>query len=198
MSDELTVTAPKSFAPCPVGSHPAVAVDVVDLGETMESYMNNPPQRKHKVAIVFQVDELNPDTGKRYEPSIELTASFGPKANLRKFLGNWRGKPYGDNEAETVGAPLHKLVGVNAILNIQHKTSISTERLYAVIASIAPPMKGMAKMTPLSYTRSEHWAKRKEDYRAKVQEAERTQLTPAAADYSVNPLAEEDSSDLPF
>jgi hypothetical protein len=200
MPDNVTVKAEKGFLPCPEGTIQAVAVDVIDLGETMESYKNEPPQKKHKVAIVFQADELNPDTGKRFEPSIELTASFGRKANLRKFLGDWRGKPYTDEEAEGTGAPLHKLVGVNAILNIQHKTSVGAGRLYALIASISPPMKGMGKMTPLDYTRSAHWEKRKEDYCAKVLEAERAHLTPAAANAAEYPAPEdEDESDsLPF
>ncbi len=197
MSDEITVKMDKQYLPCPEGSQAAVAVDVIDLGETVESYQGQTPHLSHKVAIVFQADEENADTGKRYEPSAEFTASFGQKAKLRKFLGDWRGKPYTDEEA-TTGAPLHKLVGVNAILNVQHKTS-GAGRVYAIIASIAPPMKGMVKLAPNGYVRSEHWAKRKEDYRMKVAEFRRA-LAPAMAGGD-GPEPEppiDDDDDLPF
>jgi hypothetical protein len=167
MSDTITVKMERQFTPCPEGSQHAVCVDVIDLGEAVESYQGQAPRLARKVALVFQTDEENAETGKRYEPSIEVTASFGQKAKLRKFLSDWRGKPYTDEEA-LAGAPLHKLEGVNAILNVQHKTS-GAGRVYALIASIAPPMKSMVKIEPSSYTRSDHWAKRKEEYRAKAE-----------------------------
>lgn len=200
MPDQITVKDEgKSLTPCPEGSRHAVCVDVIDLGETMESYQGNPPERKHKIALVFQAAEQNPDTGKPFEPSIEFTASFGPKANLRKFLANWRGKPYTDEEARS-GAPLHKLVGVNAIINVQHKTS-AAGRLYAIIASIAPPMKGMVKLAPtVGYERSEHWGRRKQEYRTLVAAQASVQASPFGApnfDEVPEPLQAEDD-DLPF
>jgi hypothetical protein len=199
MPDQLTVKDEgKSFTPCPEGSQHAVCVDVIDLGETMESFQGNAAEKKHKVALVFQTDEENADTGKRYEPSVEFTVSFGPKANLRKFVGNWRGKPYSDEEARESGAPLHKLVGVNAILNIQHKTS-GAGRLYAIIASVAPPMKNMAKIVPHHYERSEHWAKRKEEYAGKVREHERlTSPVGEVPNFDDPPPQFDGPDDLPF
>jgi hypothetical protein len=201
MADEITIKDDgKKFTPCPEGSQHAVCVDVIDLGETMESFQGNPPEKKRKIALVFQTDEENGETLKRYEPSIEFTASFGTKANLRKFLGNWRGKPYTDEEAQQTGAPLHKLVGVNAILNVQHKTS-GAGRVYAIIASIAPPMKGMVKLVPASYERSEHWAKRKAEYAEKVAQAG-TGRTPVngAAPYGdePEPVQVPPDDDMPF
>ena len=200
MPDQITVKDEgKSFTPCPEGSQHAVCVDVIDLGETMESYQGGTPERKHKIALVFQTDERNADTGKRYEPSIEFTASFGPKANLRKFLGNWRGKPYGDDEARAEGAPLHKLVGVNAILNIQHKTS-KQERKYAIIASVTPPLKSMPKLVPDGYERSEHWERRKQDYRTLVAAQANVQASPFGAPNFEEPPPplQDDDDDLPF
>ena len=200
MADELTVKDEgKSYTPAPEGAQHAVCVDVIDLGDTMESFQGGTPERKHKVALVFQTDEENPETGKRFEPSIEFTVSFGAKSNLRKFLGNWRGKPYSDEEARATGAPLHKLVGVNAILNIQHKTS-GAGRLYAIIASVTPPLKSMPKLVPHKYERSEHWAKRKEEYAAKVREHEQ-RTAPVGAAVNFNDLPEPlepVDDDLPF
>ena len=133
----------------------------------------------------------------RYEPSIEFHAFFGPKGKLRKMLDGWRGKVYSDEEA-LAGAPLHKLVGVNAILNVIHKTS-KAERTYAVIESILPPMKNQIKLVPNGYERSAHWAKRKEEYAAGVATYKANQPAPAT-DYDEMPAAlqADDASDLPF
>lgn len=203
MSDTITVKMDqnqKAFTPAPVGTHHAVCVDVIDLGETVEQYQNEAPRLTYKVALVFQTDEENPDTGKRYEPSIEFTASFGQKAKLRKMLGGWRGKPYSDEEA-LAGAPLHKLVGVNAMLSILHKTS-KAERTYAVIDAIGSPMKGLPKIVPAKYERSEHWAKRKEEYSAKVATFKGSQAAAGnhAEDFADFPAALQDDGDssLPF
>lgn len=203
MSDQITVKmdqTQRSYAPCPAGTHLGVCVDVVDLGEAVEQYQSEPPRLTYKVALVFQTDEENPETGKRYEPAIEFTASFGPKAKLRKMLAAWRGKPYSDEEALR-GAPLHKLVGVNAILNVVHKVS-KQDRTYAVIEAINPTMKGQAKIIPFGYERSEHWAKRKEDYAAKVAEYRHSLATaaipPAGFDEMPAALANDVDDGMPF
>jgi hypothetical protein len=198
MSDQVTVKmdqGQRQFTPTPVGTHHAVCVDIIDMGESVEQYQDQAPYLTHKVVLVFQADEQNAETGKRYEPSIEFTATFGPKSKLRKMLGAWRGKPYSDEEA-MAGAPLHKLLGVNAMLNVLHKTS-KAERTYAVIDSISPPMKSLPKIVAHEYTRSEHWAKRKEEYAAKVAAFK---TAPPAPNFNELPpaLQPEDDSDLPF
>jgi hypothetical protein len=213
VSDQVTVKmdeSTRSFTPCPVGTHHAVCVDVVDLGETVDQYQDQPARLVHKIALVFQTDDENAETGKRYEPSIEFTIgteyergegvknTFGPKSKLRKMLGGWRGKPYTDEEARS-GAPLHKLEGVNAMLNVLNKTS-AQDRVYAVIDSISPPLKALPKIVPSNYTRSEHWARRKEEYARKVEEFKAAHPVPVVAqNYENMPAALADDSDsLPF
>jgi hypothetical protein len=88
--------------------------------------------------------KINPETGKPFEISERFTVSMGEKANLRKFLGQWRGKTYTNAEAEE-GAPLHKLEGVNALVQIGHNTSEATGKTYANIISIMPLPKGNAQ-----------------------------------------------------
>jgi hypothetical protein len=214
VSDQVTVKMDEnasSFRPCPVGTQHAVCVDVVDLGESVDQYQDQPAKLVHKIALVFQADDENPETRKRYEPSIEFTigteyergqgirGTFGPKSKLRKMLGGWRGKPYTDEEAKA-GAPLHKLVGVNAMLNVIHKTS-GAGREYAVIESISPPMKSLPKLVPHNYERSDHWQRRKDEYARKVAEFKETHPVPvtAGADYNQLPAAlQDDGDDLPF
>jgi hypothetical protein len=151
----------RTWAKAPEGSHRCVLVDVIDLGLQQESYMGGPVKLVHKCALVWQIDAINPDTQKPFEMSKEFTVSMGEKANLRKFLGIWRGKSYTDAEAAE-GAPLHKLYGVNGIMQIEHKQSKSNpDRTYAAIVSVTAAPKGMEKIAPgQDYERSEHWSEK--------------------------------------
>jgi hypothetical protein len=178
----------KEWAKAPEGQHQGVLVDVIDLKMHPNVYMGVQKGMVHKCALVFQIDEINPDTGKRFELSRDFTVSMGEKANLRKFLGVWRGKSYTDQEAEE-GAPLHKLEGVNALIQVEHKQSKSNpDRSYANIVSVTGIPKGLAKIAPKDYERSEHWAK-------KIGESDR----PADVSFDDFPAALEDGDDdLPF
>lgn len=165
MADEIVVRdeGGGTFAPHPDGSFMAVCADVIDLGEKVETYPGTPERLVRKCVIVWQTGERNEDTGKPYELTKEFTLSFNEKASLRKFLGLWRGKTYTDEEARA-GAPLHKLVGVNAMLLVEHKVS-AKGRTYANIMSITPPPKGVAsRFAATDYVRAEFWAQRKEAY----------------------------------
>ena len=72
MADNITITQQKSskFTPCPAGVHAAVCVDVIDLGPTVHTYGDEDPYEVYKIALVYQVDETNLDTGKRFEPYV--------------------------------------------------------------------------------------------------------------------------------
>jgi hypothetical protein len=147
----------KAWAKAPEGSHIAVLVDVIDLGMRSETFPGQAPRMVHKCALVWQIDEVNPDTGKRFEMSKEFTVSMGEKANLRKFLSTWRGRSYTDAEAAE-GAPLHKLYAVNGLMQIEHKQSKSNpDRTYANIVSVVALPKNVQKIAPDGYERSEHW-----------------------------------------
>jgi hypothetical protein len=190
MLDEITAKAEpsKPWAKASEGQAQCVLVDVIDLGMQMEQYMNEAPKAVHKCALVWQIDEVNPDTGKPFEMNKEFTVSMGGKANLRKFLGVWRGKTYTDAEA-TEGAPLHKLYGVNGLMQIEHKQSKQNpERTYAQIVSVTTLPKSMGKIKPTDdYERSAHWAEK---------------LAKAVDDDDAPPPDEngqfEDANDLPF
>ena len=167
--DQVTAKADpeKAYAKPPEGSHICVVVDGVDLGMQQETYPGKPTRLVHKYAIVWQIDEINPDTitevtpkGKRFEVSKEFTVSMGEKANLRKFLATWRGKSYTDAEAAE-GAPLHKLYGAPGLMQIEHKQSKSNaDRTYTNVISVVKLPKGVAPIQPLDYVRSEHWKER--------------------------------------
>lgn len=165
--DQITAKADasKTWAKASEGQAQCVLVDVINLGMHPESYMGGPTRMTHKCALIWQIDEINPDTMKPFEMSKEFTVSMSEKANLRKFLGMWRGKTYSDEEALEKGAPLHLLYAVNGFMQIEHKQSKSNpERSYATIVSVTPLPKGMKKMEPLEYTRSDHWKEKIKQY----------------------------------
>ena len=196
MADEITIRDDsKPYTPCPEGQHLAVCADVILLGDKVESYPGNPPKVVKKLALVYQVDEINPDTGKRFEISTEKTVSMNEKAGLRKWLEAWRGKAYSDQEAKEKGVQPHKMVGVNALLAVAHKTS-GKGKLYANAMNIAPIHKSMTPIAVEGYERGEFWTKRKEEYAKQVADFLRAagQDGPPPSDYH----PEDEDDDLPF
>ena len=196
--DMLTVKdTSTSFTPAPEGQHLAVAVDVIDLGERVEQFQGQPAKVVHKVAIVYQIDEVNPDTGKPFEVAVEKTVSFNAKAGLRKWVEAWRGKAYTDEEARKSGAPLHKMVGVNALITVEHKTS-KTNRVYALATNISPKPKQIDAIPATGYERAEYWQKRKEEYATGVA-THRALQQQAPNGYDEMPAAlQDEEDDLPF
>lgn len=218
MPDQITVkmdpNSNKTYPLCPPGPQHAVCVDVIDLGWTADQYQNQPIRVIRKAVLVFQTDEQSPESGKRFEPSAEFTieqelvdddgtvkvvTTFGARSKLRQFLDKWRAKDYTDEEAKA-GAPLHKLVGVNAMLNIMHKQSkANPDRTYAVIEGATGIPKALPKIQPADYTRSEHWEKRKAEYAEKLAAYRATHTGGAAVNMDELPPALQDpDDDLPF
>jgi hypothetical protein len=169
MADSYITDAPAngggSFAPAPEGSARAVCVDGIYLGARLDQFPGRPVKIVDKYAFVFQVDEINPDTNKRYEVSKEFTISMHEKATLRKFLSQWRGKAYTDEEAK--GFDLARVVGACGISTITHQTS-SAGRVYGKLMSMTPMVRGMAKLEPVGYERAAYWEERKAEYKAEV------------------------------
>jgi hypothetical protein len=157
--DPITAKAApqRDFAKPPEGQHQGVLVDVIDLGMQPNTFNGQTNGFVHKCALVWQIDAINSETSKPFEVSKEFTVSMGEKANLRKFLGQWRGKSYSDAEAEA-GAPLHKLYGINAMLAVEHKQSkANPDRSYVNILSATALHKSAEKLEPLDYKRADWW-----------------------------------------
>lgn len=166
MADEVTASNEGgSFAPHPAGQFPARCVDVLNMGEKVEQYQDNPKKMVKKCALVFVTGEKR-DDGTPDTVSAEFTISMGERANLRIFLENWRGKSYTDEEADA-GVPIHKLEGQPALLTVEHKRS-GKGRNYAKIKTVAALPKQMLDAAPTSegYKRAEWWETRKKEYAA--------------------------------
>jgi hypothetical protein len=197
MADTITARgADSKFRPHPDGQFVAQCVDAIDLGEKVEDYPGTPEKLAHKCALVFRTGEKNPETGDLIDIAQEFTVSMGEKANLRKALESWRGKPY--TEAQIAeGVPIHKLTGNYALIAVAHKQS-GKGRTYAFIQSIVPvpaAMRGTLPSFP-AYTRADYWQTRKEEYATAANAFRAKHAAPPSDDFEY--ATADDDADLPF
>jgi hypothetical protein len=122
------------FKPHPEGIHPAVCVDVMDLG-LVETEFQGQKRLVNKVKLVFESEQKLED-GTTCTVSRNFTASLHPKAKLADFLGKWRGRAV--TPGETVD--LAKLIGANCTLVISHQQNMSGKTYASIDAVSAMPI----------------------------------------------------------
>lgn len=138
-----TSSTPKE--PIEAGLHIARCYKMVQIGTVSENVLGKITIMQ-KVRIGFEFPELTKvfNEEKGPQPLVfeqEYTLSMGEKANLRKMLTSWRGKPFSEDEAKAFD--ITKLIGVPCLINITHKASKSDPaKLYEQISGITPLMKG--------------------------------------------------------
>ena len=126
------------FKPHPEGIHPAVCVDVMDLG-LVETEFQGQKKMVNKVKLVFESEQKTEDGKANCTVSKNFTASLHPKAKLAEFLGKWRGRPV--NPGETID--LAKLIGACCTLVISHQQNLSG-KTYAAIDAVSKPTRKVA------------------------------------------------------
>lgn len=198
MSDQITAKGSESkFKAHPEGQYVGQCVDTIDLGEDVHDFPGDEKYLKHMCALVFRTGERNEQTGTYIDVAREFTVSMGDKANLRKFLEQWRGKPY-DASQIADGVPLDKLTGNFGLLTIAHRKS-GKGRTYAnITACVGIPKQMAASAVPFGeYFREPYWETKKKDY---AEKAARFAAESAVSneDFSDYPGAPEDDDDLPF
>ena len=125
------------FKPHPEGIHPAVCVDVMDLG-LVETDFQGQKKMVNKVKLAFESEQKTED-GKNCTVSKNFTASLHPKAKLAEFLGKWRGRPVVPGET----IDLAKLLGASCTLVISHQQNMAG-KTYASIDAVSKPTKKVA------------------------------------------------------
>jgi len=145
------------FKPHPEGIHPAICVDVVDLG-LVETEFQGQKRMVNKVKVVFESEQKTED-GKACTVWKNFTASLHPKSNLSAFIGKWRGRPVLPGESIS----LDKLVGACCTLVISHQKNLSG-KTYAAIDAVSKPTK---KVTPSGTYDPEAARQRYADWKAK-------------------------------
>lgn len=131
----------KAFTPHPAGQYRFVCADIHDEGTRP-----GPFGAKHQVRIVFVSELLNEQDPERrpFEHSQWFTLSLNEKSNLRKFLEQWRGIAFTEEQIQE-GWDITKVVGANAYVQILHKKK-EAGGIKPVIASIMKLPKGMKGM----------------------------------------------------
>lgn len=122
----------------PVGLHPAVCCDVIDLG-----LQDTPFGKKHKVALRWQIAEKKSD-GKRFVVRKSFSASLDKRATLRKDLESWRGKSFSNAEAEKLD--LEVLLGKPCTLQLVEAPG-RDGTVYVNVATVMPLAKGFEVLT---------------------------------------------------
>ena len=146
----VVVSAGKQFTPAPDGVHPGVCCDIVDLG-MVQTQWEGKKRVSHKVYLVWQIEAVNDETGKRFTVRRRYTASLHEKADLRKDLQSWRGKPF--TEPELAAFDLDKVLGVGALLNIVH--TMKDGSTWANVEAIMPLPKGQKALAVEDYIREQ-------------------------------------------
>lgn len=204
MSDTILARGSESkFKPHPIGQYVGQCVDTINLGEKVQDFPGSTPYLALACALVFRTGEKNEETGDYIDIAKEYTVSMGERANLRKDLEQWRGRPYTKEQIEE-GVPLDKLTGNFALLTVSHRTS-GKGRTYANITAIVGVPKQMvaACVKYTDYARAEFWETKKNEYAEAAArfKAENEQQSKGRGgdDYEDFPGAlEDEDDDLPF
>lgn len=198
MADTLVAKGSDAkFMPHPEGQFLGQCVDAIDMGHKVEDFPGTPKKLAQKCVLVFRTGEVNPETAEFIDIAREFSLSMGEKSNLRKFLEQWRGKPYTTEQIKQ-GVPLHKLVGQHGLLTVAHRVS-GQGRTYANIAACVGIPKQMAGSVVAydNYERADYWQTRKEEYQ-KAAEAFLAESA-TAPDHDDFPAAlRDEADDLPF
>ena len=122
------------FKPHLEGIHPAICVDLIDLG-LVESEWQGQRRLVNKVRLAFETEQRGED-GRNCIITKTFTASLHPKAKLSEFIGKWRGRPVVPGES----IDLSKLIGANCTLVVSHQQNM-VGRTYASIDAVSKPTK---------------------------------------------------------
>jgi len=129
------------YKPVSAGTQFGRCFGVVSLGTQPSDNPKFKPAKK--VLILFELPNETYELDGKQVPSTmvkEYTLSINKKANLRKDLDSWRGKPF--TEQEAAGFPVENVINAPCMLSIAHykKRDDSTG---AKIVAIAGVPKGM-------------------------------------------------------
>jgi hypothetical protein len=175
------------FALPEAGLTQAVCAFVEDVGEEWSEKFGH---ATHKIIVCWELTELMEDK-RPFMLSQRYTLSLNEKANLRRDLESWRGRPFTAEELK--GFDVEKLIGVNAMVNVVHYTGRDGKER-AKIASVSPTLKGSSKLLVQNKEPPEWIGKlRDENKKAAAERAAKD-----AADEPDPPAPEPGADEVPF
>lgn len=96
-----------------LGTHRAVCINIFDLG-LQPGYEGGPPAKK--CYLLFEAEEREEKSGKRFQVGKIYTQSIGDKSNLGNDLASWRTRPFTVEEKK--GFELANIIGKPCQLNM--------------------------------------------------------------------------------
>jgi hypothetical protein len=136
---KLTDNGGKEFEQAPIGNHVGRCVGMIDLGTQQGEYLGKTTHAR-KIVLRFELpNELISEgefAGKPFIVSKFYTASLSEKANLRKDLEAWRGKPFTSDEL--MGFDSKNLMDKPCMVNVTR-----TDKGKAKISGVTPIPKGL-------------------------------------------------------
>lgn len=130
------------FTPPPAGVFSAICYRFIDLG-TQSSTWEGKSKRQHKIMLSWEITDTDErmEDGKPWTISQRFTWSMSDRANLRKTLESWRGKPFEESDFGEGGFDAKNLVGAPCLLSIIHENKDG--KTYANISSVTKLPKAM-------------------------------------------------------
>lgn len=136
---KLSDNGGKEFEQAPTGNHIGRCIGLIDLGTQQGEYQGKTTHAR-KIVLRFELpNELISEgefAGKPFVVSKFYTASLVEKANLRKDLEAWRGRPFTPDEL--MGFDSKNLLDKPCMVNVTH-----TEKKKAKISGVTPIPKGL-------------------------------------------------------
>lgn len=142
------------------GNHVARCIRVIELGTQRKEYQGTVSFKKQTL-VVWELPTELMDDGKPFTISKWYTASLNEKANLRRDLENWRGKPF--TEAELEGFDQRNILEKPCLLNV-----IKNEKGKVVVGNVAAIPKGMSAPPQVNETLFYDLDDHKDDVWAKI------------------------------
>lgn len=129
-----------------VGNHVGILSQIITVG-TQQSSFNGEAKEAFKLLLGFEIpDQLytkGQQAGQTMLVKNEWNVSTHPNAGLRKILEPWLGVFESEEHMKETLEQLHRMIGATALVNISH-----SEQGFANIASLTPPIAGMAVPVP--------------------------------------------------
>ena len=130
-----------SFELPPAGTYPARCYRIIDMG-SQETDFNGEHKLQKKMLLQWELlgDERMAD-GRPYTVSKRYTASLHEKAQLRRDLESWRGRPFTAEELRSFELP--KILGAHCLLSLIHIEKAG--RTYCNLSAVMALPKGMPR-----------------------------------------------------
>lgn len=133
----------------PEGTHPAICVEVIDLGTQPQTFQGQPKAPARMVRFAWQLIHETQSDGRPFTIGNDYAFSMGKKANFRKMLESWIPKSVMDAAGGVENFDIKDLINKGCLVTIAHRTS-GTGNEYANVTGVTSLAKGMQKPTPVA------------------------------------------------